>query len=102
MREARILAGLRLLLERCDVLLVILDHLIHVGLVELGAQLLHHVEFLLGIMRKLLRQLDRFLFRDRNQLLVRLPVVLDHALTELCHLLVLGLLLRQLTKLDLP
>ena len=28
-------------------------------------------------------------------------MVLDHALTELCHLLVLGLLLRQLTKLDL-
>jgi hypothetical protein len=79
--QIRVLSGIRLLLEELDIFLVVLNHLLHVGLIELGVRkLLQRLLLLLGIFGKFLRQVDALLLRDRHQLLVRFPVVVDSSL----------------------
>jgi len=88
--------------ECLDILVVVLDHVAHIGAVELRpAQLRQPVADLRVLRVQVLRQLDTFAAGNAGQLLVGAAVVVHHADAELLDVLARGVLLGELAELDL-
>ena len=101
--DVGVLGVLRHVAELLHVLLVVVDHLLHVGTIEVGAlqTLARRSASRLCRLSRLGRQRDALRRGDLLQLVVRLAVIVGHATAEVLHLRVLRLVLRHLAELHL-